>query len=233
MSFQVKVRRINLPNTGGEIYTTTPDLGEPATQQQILTQMQARSAFTEGDIINVITTLFDVLLEEGAQTRGTEVLFDSFRIGVSSGGNFSDPETPLSVELIRPTLNIYLAAPLQKRFRNGLTLERTGIESARAPLISLVRDDRTNEIDQYTAGDVLRINGRNLKPNTANAQEGVFLTPEAGGTEVRVTRYIETSDENLAVLIPTGLTGGQRLTVRVQFGAVLRSTTHQEVLTPA
>ena len=233
MSFKVKVRRIQLSGAVKDTYTTTPDLGTPVTQAQLVTEMQARTALTEGEIINVITTLFDIIVVHAQNTQGTELLFDSFRIGVSSGGSFTDPETPLTNELVNPSLNIYLANPLQQEFRTGLTIERTGLESGRVPVFSIVRDDRTSTLDAYTAGDILRISGSNLKLDPADPTQGVFFSPAAGGPEVRAARYLDNSDANLSVLVPAALTGDLKVTVRVKYATNLRSADHGHTLHPA
>ncbi|MFZ4766482.1 MAG: DUF4469 domain-containing protein [Roseimicrobium sp.] len=145
-------------------------------------------------------------------------------------GSFTDPETPLTADLISPTLNIYLSNPLQQHFRNGITIERTGIEQARAPIVSLFRDDRTATLDAYTAGDILLLTGSNLKLDVTDPQQGVFFTPASGGAEVRATRYVSVSDANISILTPAALTGAQNLTVRVKYGTALRSALYGNAL---
>jgi hypothetical protein len=75
--------------------------------------MKARTGLTKGEIVNIITTLFDIIVTHAQNTQGTELLFNSFRVSVSSGGSFTDPETSLTNDLISPSLNIcFVPAPL-------------------------------------------------------------------------------------------------------------------------
>jgi hypothetical protein len=131
----------------------------------------------------------------------------------------SAPRNPAS-----PSLNLYPAAEVQAAFLSGLPLERTGVDSERAPITELVRNEATNVLNTYTVGDALRITGADLKLDVADPAQGVFFR-NATGTEVRATRYLTNTGGTLVVLVPAGLTGPQTLIVRVLFGPNLRQTT--------
>jgi hypothetical protein len=227
MPFQYRIKR---KAVGAAPYTTRPDLAPSATQEEIIEQMSKESGVSPGEIQNVMTTLRSVLIGLARDTRPTEVLFDLFRVGLSSGGAVADPEQTLTFADIQPSLNLYLSTGAQHEFATDLTLERTGVDAARAAILDLVRNDRTDTLDAYTPGDVLRITGDNLKVLETDATQGVFLRPDAGGAEVRVVRYVENTSGTLAVLIPAGTAGAQRLIVRVKCGNALRETVYGPAL---
>lgn len=221
MAFQYRLKHIAV---GPAPYTTRPDLAPAATQEEIVELMSKQSGVSPGEILNVMATLRSVLIANARDSRPTEALFDLFRVALSSGGVVQDPEQALSVQDIGPSMNLYFSAGAQTEFVTGLEVQRTGIDTARAALIDLVRNDKTDSLDHYTPGDVLRITGGNLKLVESDATTGVFLTPIAGGAEVRATRYVTNTEGTLAVLVPAAIAGAQRLTIRVKFGTNLRET---------
>lgn len=149
---------------------------------------------------------------------------------LSFGGSIEDPEEPLSVDELDPQIRLYPAGSMQREFRANLTIERTGIEGDRVPEVEVVRNTRTNNLNSYTPGNVLRIIGEDLKVAVEDSEQGVFFRPEGGGSEVRVTQYIDNVKGTLTVLLPAELTGPQQLIVRVKFGNNLRETVYTEVL---
>jgi hypothetical protein len=227
MAFRYRVKR---KAVGASKYTTRPDLGPTATQDEIVELMIKQSGLSPGEIQNVMSTLRDVLVSLARDTRPTEVLFDLLRLGLSSGGAVDDPEQSLTAEDIQPSMNLYLSASAQSDFNTNLVLERTGIDAARAAIIDLVRSDKTDALDAFTPGDLLRIIGENLKLLESDLTQGVFLAPIGGGPEVRLTRYVENTTGTLAVIVPATITGAQRLIVRVKFGTELRETIYGKPL---
>ena len=100
----------------------------------------------------------------------------------------------------------------------------------RFPEIETVRNDLTGALNSYTPGDVLRINGNDLKLNPADPAQGVVFRG-ASGTEVRATRYVTVTDGQILVLVPGTLTGPQTLMMRTRSGVNQRQTTFDTVLT--
>ena len=83
-----------------------------------------------------------------------------------------------------------------------------------------------------TPGDALRIIGDDLKIDTADATQGVFLKP-ASGAEVRMTRYLTNSIGTVLGLVPASLSGPKTLIVRVKYGDNLRQSVYGQTLTQA
>ncbi|MBC6481457.1 MAG: hypothetical protein GDA56_30590 [Hormoscilla sp. GM7CHS1pb] len=88
----------------------------------------------------------------------------------------------MSADDLDPHMRLYPAGSVQREFRANLTLERTGIEGDRVPVIEAVRNTRTNNLDSYSPGDVLRVSGKDLKVAVSDTDTGVFFRPEAGGS---------------------------------------------------
>ncbi len=118
---------------------------------------------------------------------------------------------------------------LPGQFRTGLTVERAGVATERFPEIETVRNDLTGALNSYTPGDVLRINGNDLKLNPADPAQGVLFRGTSG-PEVRATRYVTVTDGQILVLVPGTLTGPQTLIVRVKYDGNLRELKFQKPL---
>jgi len=118
---------------------------------------------------------------------------------------------------------------MQGQFRTGLTVECAWVDTERFPEIETVPNDPTGALNSYTPGDVLRINGNDLKLNPADPAQSVFFRGTSG-PEVRATRYVTVTDGQILVLVPAALIGPQTLMVRILYGVNLRQTTFETVL---
>ncbi|MBC6420751.1 MAG: DUF4469 domain-containing protein [Hormoscilla sp. SP12CHS1] len=172
-----------------------------------------------------------ILVETARSGRGSETLFDLFRISLASGGSIEDPGETITQEEIDPRIVIYMAATVQRDFTNNLSIKRTGIASDRLPQIDVVRNMATENLDAYTPGNVLGVTGEDLKIAKSDSAQGLFLLPERDGPETRVQQYIDNSRGTLTVLIPGDVSGPQRLLVRVKFSENLRETIYLTILT--
>ncbi len=212
-------------------FTTRPDLGQPLTEKEVIEELVQASSVSEGDVRSVLTNLRRILVNAAQLTRPSEPLFGLFRLGLSCGGKLTDPEGELTADQLAPYLNLYASAELQSQFRTGLTVERTGVDSERVPDLETVRNDATGALNSYTPGDVLRLNGSDLKLDPTDNSQGVFFRNSAGA-EVRATRYVTVTDGQILVLVPATLTGPQTLIVRIKYGPNLRQTTFDTILLP-
>jgi len=172
-----------------------------------------------------------ILIETARSGRGSETLFDFFRISLTSSGSIEDPEKAITKEDIDPRMVVYLAATAQREFYNNLSIKRTGISGDRLPQMDVVRNMATENLDADTPGNVLGVTGADLKITKSDTDQGLFLIPEAGGPETRIQQYIDNSRGTLTVLIPGNISGPQRLLVRVKFGQNLRETIYPAILT--
>ena len=226
MPLRYRVRKMG---AGTVNYTTRPDLATPLTESEVVDELIQSSAISEGDVRSVLTNLRRILVNAAQQSRPSESLFGLFRMGLSCGGGLGDPESPISIEQLSPSLNLYASAELQNQFRANLAVERTGVDAQRAPNIEFVRNEVNGALNAYTPGDALRISGSDLKLAPGDAGQGVFFK-NGTGAEVRANRYLTATDGTLLVLVPSALTGPQTLIVRVKYEDNPRQTTHDTTL---
>jgi len=117
-----------------------------------------------------------ILVETARSGRGSETLFDLFRISLASGGSIEDPGETITKEEIDPRIVIYMAATVQRDFTNNLSIKRTGIASDRLPQIDVVRNMATENLDAYTPGNVLGVTGEDLKIAKSDSAQGGYCS---------------------------------------------------------
>ena len=223
--------RIVKKSIGNSPYTTRPELGTSLSERELIQAVVGATSLTEGDIRNVISSIRSVIVDTVRSGRNSDTLFNFLRVSLSSGGAITDPEQTLTVEDIDPRVNIYLALSVQQEFRNNLSIERVGMGGERSPQIEIVRNLANDNLNTYTAGNVLRITGKYLKINKSDPQQGIFFTNTNDQTTVRLEQYIDNTDGTLTALIPSNLKGDQRLLVRALIGNNLRETIYGTILT--
>ncbi|MBC6476606.1 MAG: hypothetical protein GDA56_01160 [Hormoscilla sp. GM7CHS1pb] len=137
-------------SVGNSAYTTRPDLGAPLTESELIAEVEAATSITKGDLQNTFSTVRRILLQTARSGRGSETLFNFFRISLASGGSIEDPEETITKEEIHPRIVVYMAATVQREFSKNLPIKRTGIASNRLPQIDVVRNMATENLDAYT-----------------------------------------------------------------------------------
>ncbi len=227
MAFRYRIVKMSI---GTAPYTTRPEVNSPLTEAEVIRDIEAATSMTIGDVKNALASLRRVLIAAAQSGRSSEVLFDLFRIGLSSGGALDDPEAAVDVDTIDPRMTVYLAASVQKEFRTQVKLERAGMVGDRVPQLEFVRNLATDNVDAYTPGNVLRITGDLLKVDKSDPTQGVFFKSKDDGTEIRMSQYIDNTKGTLTVLIPPDIAGPQQLIVRAKFGSQLRETIYSGIL---
>lgn len=230
MSFHyIQVPNTKVPNK----LSTRPDYGPQVEEAEFFAYMAELLDKPVADCEAALDALLDTCVHFARDTRGTNYMRDRFRMQPSSGGSYDVGTTPHTAKEIGARINLSLGSATVAAFENGLTIEKTGEEGVRAPVVDRAVDNRTGDVDKYTAADVLELDGDNFEIDPADAGQGVFLTPPSGGTTTRVTRYLSVTEKHISVLLPAGLTGQQRLVVVCKYDtSPLRSTTYTNLLSP-
>ncbi len=84
------------------------------------------------------------------------------------------------------------------------------------PVIKNYTDPSSGSVDRITPGSTARITSQNLKIDTSDALQGIFITPTGGGVETKVTTFIDNQPSTLTFVLPVGLpAGAYDLEVRV------------------
>jgi hypothetical protein len=222
MPFNYVVRKMGLPGSG---YTTRPSYGTPISENELLDILVNSSAVSRGDILSIFNNAFGFLVSGAKEGRPSDLLFNYFRVGFSCGGGFDDPNKDLTIDDIKPVLHLYLANEAQNVFRANLALQKIGIDPERQPYIDLVRNELNHNLDSYTPGDAIRVQGHDLKFDPNDNAQGIFLT-DSQMTTIRLQRYLTCTTNTVVALIPLNLAGPQTLTIKVKYGQNLRQTVH-------
>lgn len=230
MSFHyIQVPNTKVPNKS----STRADLGPQVVEPEFFAYMADLLNKPVADCEAAFDAFLDTCVHFARDTRATNYLRTRLRMQPSSGGSFDTGTTPHTAKDIGAHINLSLGPTVVDAFENNLSIEKTGEEGVRAPQVDRVVDNRTGDVDKYTAADVLELDGDNFAIDPTDTAQGVFLTPAAGGSAVRVTRYLSVSEKHVEVLLPSGLTGQQRLMMVCKYDtSPLRSTTYTNLLSP-
>jgi len=191
--------------------------GSTTTRADILAVMEDAIGACESLLLDGMRVNFGGLVELFPRMRGifTGVTdsFDPSRHSVDVGANpgirvrqtVRDQATVTKDEAIKPSPN-----PLEYRD---------------------VGSDTTN--DQVTPGNIGQLSGSRLKYDPAQADEGIFFLPTAGGAEIKVTTVQKNKPAQLVFLVPALMPGTYYLEVRARMRALadLRTGRLDAVLT--
>ena len=198
------------PSTSGSAFTTRPDFGPDWTQAELDARVAAVTGLTAAQCAAAGRQYFLEILQATTPRRALN-LFGLLRVAPSCGGTQPAPDgfhTPVD---IKADFALGYLADVIRDWRDTMTIEKTGEEGVAAPEIDTVMDVANNAVNHYTVMQNLHILGNDLDFTKAETTQGVFLQPAAGGAWVRLSTYGPITAKQTYVLIPTGITGGQRL----------------------
>lgn len=183
--------------------------------QRLIDDIVSETTLTETDaraVINALQRRVVAYLLSG-QSPELEGLV-SFSVSLSEdlpGANASASNAATIRVNARP------AADLQKIVRNQAQLERVYVRK-RVPLLTALFDVQSGKENVYTAGNIARLHGDDLKFNLEAADEGIFFTPVGNGKLTRVATYAQTGMREVTFLIPADLSGEQHVELHTRFG---------------
>ena len=229
MSFRYILR----PNQSSPNNTSTrADLGVAVEDTEFFARVAQLSTKPVADCEAIFDSIMATFVEFARDTRSTLHLRDRLRMQPSSGGSFPTGTEPHTAKDIGAKMKFSAGPELVSAFETNLSIERTGEEGVRTPVVDRVTDNRTGTLDHYTPADVLDIEGDNFEINPADTNQGVFFAA-ATGSPVRATRYISVSNTRMTVLVPSGLTGSVNLSVACKYDTTTIRTGHYPAaLTP-
>ncbi len=154
----------------------------------------------------------------------------TFRLSLS--GNFDSPEVIVTRENAQPNIIVQRDKGMLSAVLALAEYAKT-LATVKLPIISRFYDVATHALDCYTPGSVVRLKGKHLKFNPAQADEGVFVSD--GLTETRLTIYSELTNRRIDALLPPGLHGPLTVIVRTRYapGGELRESRHHRTVNPA
>jgi len=189
--------------------------GDKASFEAFLDHCATASTVGRADALAVVEMMAGWI--EANAGDGREVDFGPLgqtRLGM--GGVFDENEPSIRPDEWRLTIGWQVARRLRRRVDQ--VAKKAGLDRRprpnRGPYVAAVTDLMTHTRDTYTPGGLLELLGSRLKFDAAQADEGVFFTPAAGGAEVRSDNYLQVFPKTVQAIVPATLTGPQRLIVR-------------------
>lgn len=159
------------------------------------------TTLTEVDLRAVITLFRDAIIN--LISEGAAINIDNFiSIRSTIGGVFTAYD-----EKFEPTRHQYKLKMLPSvRFMTDL-LKEVSVEriekSEKVPLIKLLHDMATDTFNKsLTAGNIVRIEGKNLSFNRAEEDEGIYIYNKGGDRFIKVNFRNKSNNKELHFLVP-------------------------------
>jgi hypothetical protein len=218
------------PGGGNVPWTVRLILKEEVPHDALTADIAARSQQTPAAVeavIRAMLTAFGVRNANGEPIRG---YLDQLNSIPTAGGNFSSPDESANADTANLTLSLSLTREANSNWRSGVSLQKEGIKGLVVPIVDSVVDKANSQANHYTVGNVLDIRGDNLAFDPADATFGVYLQSVTTGARVRVTVYATVTSGTILCVVPTGVSGQQRLVVRASVNGAIRESIYTEVL---
>ncbi len=158
-------------------------------------------------------------------------LDDLVSFSVSTGEDLSGADATVS-SAVEIRVNAQPAATLINTVREQATLEKV-YKAARQPLLTALYDVITGGENVYTAGNIVRLRGDDLKFDPNANDEGVFFVG-GDGSATRIASYAQAGSRELMFLVQPTLSGVQSVELRTRYETeTLRAGRMQATITPA
>lgn len=186
------------------------------TEDDIIKECLRRgTTLTEPDLRATLNLLFTVMTDVVADGNSIVTRLANIRPGISGVFTSATDTFDSSRHSKRATLS---AGTMLYDKMQAAKVEKiaSGIPAPDLQEFLNVKSGTTN--DMLTPGSIGQLVGSELKFNPENAEEGIYLTHEAG-TETKVTELAIRTEGKLLFTIPAGLaTGGYQIEVRKGYG---------------
>lgn len=204
--------------------------GDRVTLKRLIDDIVSETTVTETDVravMNALTRRIAMRLADGQVAELDGLVSFSVSLGEELSGADS---VASSAAIVR--VNAQPAQALVTAVRARATLEKTYVRG-RVPLVTALLDVQSGRENRYTAGNIARLRGDDMKFDQADPDEGVFfVAPD--GSATRIETYAQAGPREIMFLIPATLTGPQAIEVRTSYGSeFLRIGRLQPTVQPA
>lgn len=162
------------------------------------------STVTKADILSVMEDFHSAVKE--FVKEGANIKTPLFKINQSISGVFNERGESFDNSKHRVNINLIPGADL-RAIRGDIRVERVDGVPARPAPIDYKDVNAGVSNDVLTPGGVGELLGNNLKFDTDDSQQGIFLIA-SDGSETRVQTMVRNKPSNLIFLVPTGLAAG-------------------------
>jgi len=210
---QMEFTFITKLTSDGEKFTTRPAFGPNWSHDELDGVVHGKFPDVPAATCRAIGKQYFMELLCAGSPRRCLRLFDLLYVRPTSGGTKGTRDGFANPEDLKADMVVGYLAEVIRDWREKITMRNTGSEGAAIPVIEAVLDESNGEPNHYTVMQNVRLVGVNLDLDKAQADQGVFIAPAAGGPWVRLTTYGPITQGQIYVLIPTGTTGAQKLRV--------------------
>ena len=201
----------NLPASKGKFLAIT-QVEVTATLEDLIADMTSRgSTVTRAEVVSIweeFTLAIKIRLG-----RGENISTPLFYIGQDIQGDFDSEDDSFEPSRNTVVFNIATTEEL-KKVAADISTQKVAANKP-MPVIKTYTDHASNTGTTLTPGNTARVPGQNLKVDTTDATQGVFIL--GGGAETKIASFIDNQPSTLTFLLPTSLPAGTyELEVRVK-----------------
>lgn len=220
------------PSSAGG-WTTYLDLADDLGEDELLDRLAARTGQNPSLCRLVAAGFIDELIAAAREGRACPDLFGTLRSEPTSGGHADAPDGFHTAADLNLDLRIGLLPAARAALPVDLHIEKRGQQGPKTPIITGAWCCTTDLADRYTAGHMIRLRGHHLKHDYDDPEQGVFLTPLAGGPTHRCAGSRSNTKGRIIAIVPADLTGPLRVVVSARIENSLRSFEYGIHLQPA
>jgi len=200
ISYEVVLNKLTNPDS----YAPRVKPLNTVTLANLLKDISDASTLAPADIEATVIAFIERIQAE--VIRGNQVKVDGLAIfSASVSAKMTTPTEDLPVDA-KINVNVKSHPGITKVVRDGASLERIESSSQSPNLVTVTAT--TGSLTALEATNVVEILGSRLNFTLANADEGVFFVPLAGGAAIRATTYINKGDAKLTFVVPATIGGG-------------------------
>lgn len=187
-----------------------------------------RSSIKDSDVDGVVRNIIKILSRHLSAGRNVDTKV--FRASTRFRGRFDSLEEGIQKNKHRAEMVFLPGRELKKEFQNEVHMEIVRKMTPR-PEIYKVVNHSSGSTETISPGDLISINGLNLKFENSKLDEGLFLEGQDG--QLRVQEYSQIGTNTISCKLPIGLQPGDeyQFLVKSRFGTNLREGRLESVLT--
>lgn len=151
---------------------------------------------------------------------------------VSLSGKFTSPDVILTKDNAQLNISIQESISMCSLVSSQASYSRDSV-AVKVPIIGSFYDVASKSYNNYTAGNIIRLAGDNLKFNPEQQDEGVFV--HASVPTLRLSSYSVISNKQIDGLMPAEANGNLTVIVRTRYtpDGSLRESIYQHQVSPA
>jgi hypothetical protein len=196
MPIHYRIEENNLKE--GAFYYARVLRGDAVGLQQMIANITSRTSLSGSDIASVVTALVDEV--KSILASGQDAVIDGLvSFSPTLSGSFETPEYYVT----RLNAQLGISTNINSRLRNdvaAMTTYERELNIVKVPIISTFFDVSTKMYDIYTAGDVIRLLGDNLRFDSSKPDEGIFV--QGSGLPIRFYSYSVIGQKRIDALVP-------------------------------